>query len=128
MLYRAAAFCLGLCGMSLACAGQPGEEAYGLATWHQVITCNSGERSAQGYQLYTCDFGAPGHCRIVSATATPIGGPASESLDVTVAADGTRVTAVFTTRPALSADARPLRHPKISITAKLRCRDSKAGS
>lgn len=123
MLYRAAAFVLGLCGMPLACAWEPSEEAYGLATWHQVITCNSGERSAQGDQIYTCDFGAPDHCKIVSATATPIGGPASESLDVTVASDGTRVTAVFTTRPRAAADARPPRRPKISITAKLKCRD-----
>jgi hypothetical protein len=113
--------------MSL-CAGHADEDAYGLATWHQVITCNSGERSAQGDQIYTCNFGAPDRCRIVSATATPIGGPASESLDVTVAADGTRVTAVFITRLGEAADARALRRPKISITAKLRCRDIKSGS
>lgn len=104
---------------AVALASESDEQVYGLATLHQVISCNPTYGQPGGEQIYTCTYTAPDSCRIVSATATRLGGSTAESLAVTVASNGSTVTSTVTVPP--NAAARHGFHPQISLTAKLDC-------
>jgi len=119
---RTGACALVLAGLACAAAAAANEPNPKVATgtWHQLLSCVPGEASADGAQVYTCAYVAPAGCRILSATATPIGGPEG-SLEVTIAADGRRLVSVITASPLEVSVERKPAHPLISITAKLEC-------
>ncbi len=91
---------------------------------HALIVCDAGEIAADGDEVYRCSFTPPDHCNIVTATETLLNGPAGESLEVIIAADGTRVTSTVTALPAARANGGKVSRPEISLTARIKCRRS----
>jgi len=90
-------------------------------TLQQLLACACRKPSSEGEQVCTCIFLAPSSCKIVSATATPIGGPPIESLTVAFAQDGTRMTSAVILRGPTRLAAVRSTSPQVSITAQLEC-------
>jgi hypothetical protein len=119
---RATAGMLALAMIGVSVGGEPpdSDSGTGRQTWHTLSTCDPAGPSSAGAQTYRCTVEPPAHCRILSATVTPLASPAA-SLAVTIEPDGSRLTAILTVPTPPQVAERKSIPPQVNVTAKLSC-------